>query len=355
MPSLHRTVLLLLAGLSTTGCITRSIGPRTIPRARLDYNEAISRSWDVQLLLNIVRLRYRDNPLFTDVNSVTASYSFGRSASVGGGHDGDGWSASLGAGIGFEDNPVISYSYLSGEAFVQRILSPLAPSTLEQLAQSGWSIERLLLCCVHSINGIGNAIAAAGPTPDRVPTFERFQRVAVLFRRLQVSGNATAEQDETGRVFFYLDTAAGADGDSLRAMLQLDPSAQRFEVVSSPRRQQSTQIAVQGRSLMAVMFFLSHAVDVPAAHRVAGKVTVTRDTTGSEFDWARVVGRLMHVHSGSTEPTEAAVKVAVRDHWYWIDDSDLNSKTTFALLRLLLFLKSGERLAQPPIVTIPAR
>ena len=63
----------------------------------------------------------------------------------------------------------------------------------------------------------------------------------------------------------------------------------------------------------------------------------------------------MRVRSGPTEPTDAAVKVAVRDHWYWIDDSDLNSKTTFALLRLLLFLKSGERLAQPPIVTIPAR
>jgi hypothetical protein len=350
-----RVAALLLVVLSPTGCITRSIGPRTIPRARLDYNEAISRSWDVQLLLNIVRLRYRDNPLFTDVNSVTASYSFNRSAAVGTAYDGDDWSASIGGGIGFEDNPVISYSYLSGEAFVQRILSPLAPSTLEQLAQSGWSIERLLLCCVNSINGIGNAIAAAGPTPDRIPSFETFQRVAVLFRRLQISGNATAEQDEAGRVFFFLDTAAGADGDSLRALLQLDPTAQRFEVVSSARRQQPTQLAVQGRSLMAVMFFLSHAVEVPEVHRVAGKVTVTRDTTGAEFDWSHVVGRLMRVRSGATEPTDAAVKVAVRDHWYWIDDSDLNSKTTFALLRLLLFLKSGERMAQPPIVTIPAR
>ncbi|HJU64732.1 MAG TPA: hypothetical protein VJ596_03605, partial [Gemmatimonadaceae bacterium] len=82
MTSTRRAALLLLL-VSTSGCITRSIGPRTIPRTKLDYNEAISRSWDVQLLLNIVRLRYRDNPLFTDVNSVTASYSLNRSAAAG--------------------------------------------------------------------------------------------------------------------------------------------------------------------------------------------------------------------------------------------------------------------------------
>ena len=73
------------------------------------------------------------------------------------------------------------------------------------------------------------------------------------------------------------------------------------------------------------------------------------------FDWARVVGPLMRVRSGSARPEEAAVRVEFRNHWFWIDDNDLNSKTTFALLRLLRFLKSGEREGQSPLVTIPAR
>ena len=47
------------------GC--NAIGPRTIPGARINYNEAIARSWDEQLLLNLVRLRYRDTPLFRRV------------------------------------------------------------------------------------------------------------------------------------------------------------------------------------------------------------------------------------------------------------------------------------------------
>lgn len=66
------TPVLFAAALAATGC-RAPLGPKTIPPARLNYNEAISRSWDEQLLLNLVRLRYRDNPLFVDVTSVSAS------------------------------------------------------------------------------------------------------------------------------------------------------------------------------------------------------------------------------------------------------------------------------------------
>jgi len=114
--------------LVTNGCVRHSLGPRTIPTARLDYNSAISRSWDEDLLLNVVRLQYRDSPLFVDVSSVTASYSLGRSASVGV-SKGGGIPAEVtaGAGLAFNENPVIGYTYLHGEQFARGLLSPLAP------------------------------------------------------------------------------------------------------------------------------------------------------------------------------------------------------------------------------------
>ncbi len=59
-------VLLLLAGL--TGCA--SIGPATVARDRFDYITAISDSWKAQMLLNLVKLRYGDAPVFLDVASV---------------------------------------------------------------------------------------------------------------------------------------------------------------------------------------------------------------------------------------------------------------------------------------------
>ena len=72
---------LAFAGLLLTGC--NAVGPQTIRGASFDYNEAIAHSWNEQLLLNLVRLRYRDSPYFLRVTSVTTQYSLEASASAG--------------------------------------------------------------------------------------------------------------------------------------------------------------------------------------------------------------------------------------------------------------------------------
>ena len=73
-------VILILAGLN--GCA--SIGPGTMARDRFDYTTAISDSWKAQMLLNVVKLRYADAPVFLDVASVISQYGFsGNSGSFG--------------------------------------------------------------------------------------------------------------------------------------------------------------------------------------------------------------------------------------------------------------------------------
>ncbi len=57
-------------------------GPRQIPRDSFNYNEAIARSSNEQMLINLVRLRYREVPVFLAVGSVLTQYFYGGEASA---------------------------------------------------------------------------------------------------------------------------------------------------------------------------------------------------------------------------------------------------------------------------------
>ena len=47
-----------------------------MPPDRFDYNEALARSSKEQLLINLVRLRYDDVPVFLAVDSVLTQYVY---------------------------------------------------------------------------------------------------------------------------------------------------------------------------------------------------------------------------------------------------------------------------------------
>lgn len=44
---------------------------------------------------------------------------------------------------------------------------------------------------------------------------------------------------------------------------------------------------------------------------------------------------------------------AVRGSWFYIDDSDLDSKSTFSMLMQLFALQSGNSDGMTPVLTIP--
>ena len=77
--------------LSVTACT--SIGPGTVSHDRIDYATAIGNSWKEQTLLNIVKLRYADMPIFLAVDQVIAGYQL--QSAVGGSFTAGNFNAAL--------------------------------------------------------------------------------------------------------------------------------------------------------------------------------------------------------------------------------------------------------------------
>jgi hypothetical protein len=354
-----RPAALALALAALCAC-SAQLGPRALPAAREGYGEAIARSSDEQLLLNLVRLRYRDNPLFLEVGSVVTHFSLtaGATASAGiANGTGTARTLALGGSLGYAEDPTVTYAPLQGEDFAVRLLSPISPTNLVLLSQSGWSVERLMLCCVQRVNGLKNAISAAGPTPDLAPDFADFQRLARLLRQLQIAGLLEVEPAEDGKTLLLrLDPTAGGpheeEAREVHRLLGAGPEVVTFRIVSALAKRKPDEVALTGRSLLSVLFYLSQAVEAPAADEAAGRVTVTRGADGRRLDWAAATGGLFRVHSSAGPPADAAVAVRYRGSWFYIADADLNSKTTFSLLSYLFALKAGGRDVKEPVLTL---
>ena len=74
---MRRDILIKILGVAALVMILTAcsgIGPATVARDRFDYTTAISESWKRQMLLNIVKLRYGDAPIFLDVASIINQY-----------------------------------------------------------------------------------------------------------------------------------------------------------------------------------------------------------------------------------------------------------------------------------------
>jgi len=354
------TTLLSVAALlaSTTACVT-NFGPRMVQPARFNYNQAIANSHDQQLLLNLVRLRYRDTPVFLSVGSVLTQYTIEGSAAASVSDFRD-TVVDVGAGIAYSEKPTITYTPLQGEQFARRMLTPVAPEALILLAQSGWSIERLALCCVEQMNTLRNAPSASGPTPDYTPRYAEFKRVARLLRELQIAGmidlrleDAAAEDDRQTRLFMQTrpNTTWRDKVTEIRSLLGLPEDRSEFRLTSRLTGADD-EISIRTRSIYGTLSYLSQAVVPPDSHKAAGKVTRTPGADGSELNWTDVLGGIFKVHSSARPPNDAFVAVRYRDHWFFIADDDLQSKTTFNMVTLIFALQATPASGAGPLLTV---
>lgn len=359
--ALFLSCLILLLG----GCAT-GIGPRLIHSENLDYNQQIVRSLDEQLLLNLVRTRYVDTPLFLEMGNVVVQYSIEGRANLGADPVVVGPRTTervgMGIGAGYAERPTITYSPLQGEQFARRLLTPIPAETIVLLSQSGWPIDLLLMVCVQRINGVENAVESAGLAPSDHPRYQMFEDVARRLRIFQRMGElslslemATNGSGHLIRLFprMITNNAVIPDAFFIRDALKMDMNRRDFILRNGGHAQSSAEIAIDARSLSAVMGFMAKGIEVPPDHITRGLVPMLRGPEGQSVPLLEPALRYFHVHHSSTRPAKASIKVQHRGHWFYLADEDVPSRVAFALLHTLFSLQTATGNGRQPLLTIP--
>jgi hypothetical protein len=266
----------LVLSLALTGC---SMGPKTIKRNYTTYNQTIHYNQSQQMLLNLVRLKYRESPMFLKVGAVSTSYTFDVSggASVGDSFGESNWGVN--AGGGYSERPTVTYTPIEGDTFVKQMLGEVNLSSFVLLYRSGWPITALCHILVERI----------GPRVNNrdSPTYDDF---VDFVRQLQ-------EAQDRG------DLEVVAQSDKIYLQLKDETLGMSVATEMIPLED------VQTRSFVDVMFYLAKNTQVPESQRDQVKPAASNG-------W-------MKIRSTSSAPNDAVVFVQYNGYFYSIARTDI--------------------------------
>ena len=347
-----------LAVVALAGCT--HLGPRTIAVDRFDYSSAVAESWKQQTLLNIVKLRYMDLPVFVDVASIVSGYSMETSGNVGGQISSagaiQGDSLMLGASGKFTDRPTVTYIPLTGEKFLHGLITPIDPKNIFFMLQTGYAADFILGLTVESINGVRNRSVTGGGARKADP---EFLRVLQLLREVQTAGalgmrvEEDKEKGKTAVLFFRPDDLPDGIEEKIaeiQRLLKLPPDQKRFVIRYSPVRGEPHELAVNSRSMLQILGAFASYLDVPEAHVQDHSATPSFTDIPQEG-----LHNAVRIHSGLERPENAYAAVLYRSHWFWIEQGDWQTKRALTAVMFFFTLAETGGNENLPLITIPAQ
>jgi hypothetical protein len=350
-----RSLCNCVAGMLALGALggCASVSPQHITTDRMDYGQVVADSWKRQTLMNVVRLRYADAPVFLDVSSIINSYTVGGEASALATVPSriDPNVLEFGATGKWSNTPTVTYQPLLGDRFTKSLLQPIPPASVFQLLQGGWGANLVFPTVVGSVNGLRNTSLGVAADPG-------FDELTDALTRIQRAGNigirVEARKDGGGVLAVIRraerGTELGEDSQRVRKLLGLGEDVSEFEIAYGLVPRKPNEVAMLTRSMMEIMLQLGFGVDLPAAHATGGRALPGQWQSGDAQ-----AKPLVRIRSGTEPPADAYAAVPYKGYWYWIDDTDVASKRTFTFLMILFSLAETGQTTAAPVVTVPTR
>jgi len=353
-------LLPLLLTITVTGCT--SFGSNNISPDRFNYNEAIGRSADEQMLLNLLRIRYKQVPVFLSVSSVLTQYTYMASAGVNG-QSGTSLGSSanfIGANstIRYIEKPTITYTPLSGAEFTHQLISPIPDGRVFSLVQSGWPPDLLLGLAIEMIGHLPNLPFYREPSAEDLEAHEEFRQAINLmihlskFRLVEVRRNESATDNEhTPDYLVFSETNHQPHRDLIlkfKTLLNLSPSIHRFRITRKITHVEPDEITVRIRSMISLMGLLSRGVEIPDTHLAESRTQDSYYSTNSKLT------PTLRVRHSIDPPINAYVAVQYGGYWFFISHKDQESKEAFGLISYLFQMQAPQAPAVTPLITLPA-
>jgi hypothetical protein len=386
------------------------MGPNAIRYTRIRFNEVVRDTNDQQLLMNIVRLRYADSPVFIDLPNITSQFEVSGAGNYLGGYGNQvRGPASLGFGaMSLRDTPTLSYHPREGREIAKSLLTPLS-ADLFIVVNGGANLEQLLLLSINDINDVPNAPDATVLVPLVADDNSRYVRGIRLLAALRARdatelGFGTTEEDDdasdpiprgsvqgrdllnAAKDSYVYRTKGGSnqvtllkrekglylrvrpayvDSPEMAEVAQifgLTPGLSTYRIKSELTQEANPKlpsplgdetIYLNLRSVLQIMTFLSKGVCVPDDHVRSGMAPVTLDEWGRPYDWTRVTAGNFLVRAQKHRPKHAEVAIHYRGYWFYIAENDVKSRAALAILEIVFALQESDGKSVGPLLTLP--
>lgn len=348
---------LLMIMVLLTSC--QRLGPYVVAPERLSYNRVIQYNEKQQVLLNIVRLRYGDTPLFVSLDSLVSQFQFQKSASL------DllftspltGNTVEPNIGVSFSESPTLTYIPLTGAEYIKRFLTPINVRVVYSLLQSSWGANHVFRLMLQRIGNYENATGAARSVSSRLPEYKEFLKLGNALRLIEKQNNLGLDYQNFDKVFaikltFNHYSSYPAEWKKQLKKLQVSAAVPYVWLIDQKIAPRPHVVFIQTRTTLGLLNYLSKGVELPPEHIKQEFAPQTRLPNGGVFNWTLLTQGTMKIKYSTTHPKNYYTAIEYKGYWFYIEQSDSNSKETLSLFSILMEANHNNNYRKAPVFTI---